>query len=72
MYQVLKLMHILNFLNTFSVGVTVAAIAQVILEHLCNVYAQTKHTQLKAALDSCITSYTKIWKELVPEAIRNV
>jgi pectinesterase inhibitor-like protein len=46
----------------------VAARAPVILEQLRNVYAQTEHTQLKAALDSCIASYTKISKELVPQA----
>ncbi|XP_004486537.1 uncharacterized protein [Cicer arietinum] len=50
----------------------VAAKAPLILEQLHEVYAQTQHTQLKNALDSCITSYTKISKELIPQALNCV
>ena len=46
----------------------VATRAPVILMQLQTVQAQTKDTQLKAALDICIASYTKISEELVPQA----
>jgi len=46
----------------------VATRAPVILNQLHTIYAQTKDTRLKAALDNCIASYTKISKELVPQA----
>ncbi|KAL5097834.1 hypothetical protein RYX36_002161 [Vicia faba] len=46
----------------------IAARAPVVLEQIQDVYLQTDHTQLKAALDNCITAYVKITKELIPQA----
>ncbi|CAJ2662535.1 unnamed protein product [Trifolium pratense] len=50
----------------------VAAKAPLILRQLQNSDAQTDHTQLKSCLDSCITSYTKISNELMPQALEFV
>jgi pectinesterase inhibitor-like protein len=47
----------------------IAARAPLILRQLQNVDAQTDHTQLKSCVDSCITSYTKISNELMPQAL---
>ncbi|XP_058728001.1 cell wall / vacuolar inhibitor of fructosidase 1-like [Vicia villosa] len=48
----------------------VAARAPVVLEQIQDIYKQTDHTQLKIALDNCITTYSKITKEIIPQALQ--
>ena len=47
----------------------VAANASATLDYVQKVHAQTNDTQLKTSLESCTASYTKMVKELLPEAL---